>query len=1015
MKKLTLFAFIYSRLMALPLWFEPNQGQAHPAVQFLAHTPGGYVYFARDKMAIRDIRMDLVGANRLAEAQLEEPLGGVSSYFIGRQENGWHTVIPQYARVRYKNIYVGIDLVYYASGPAIEYDFILKAGADSSQIKLVYNKPVQLGDNGDLLIAGLRQKRPKAFQNGREIACDYLLTRNHQFQLVFAPYDHAQGLTVDPVLEYSTYLGGSVYDSAHSIAVDSAGNAYIVGTTRSPDAPSLNPFQQPSGLSYDVFVIKITSGGNQLVYAAYLGGFGDDEGNAIVVDATGSAYIGGETNSINFPLKNPVQPKFGGGNENGFVARLSPGGDSLIFSTFLGGGYLDGVYGLAIDSSGSTYVTGYAFSSDFPVKNAVQTTNSGGSDAFAAKLSPQGGTLIYSTYLGGSNTDTGHAIAVDAGGNAYVVGATISDDFPVVNPLQRKKLGPALSGAAFVTKISPAGDELVFSTFLGGGGGAALSLAVGTSGNVYVGGGGSSMIFPTTQNAFQSTYGGGEGDAWIAALTSSGNALVYSTYLGGSALDTINQIALDTAENVYAIGATNSPDFPLKNPIQANLLGLRDVFVSELSTSGKVLLFSTLIGGSSNQFGGGIAVGPAGAIYVAGWTSSSDFPTVHALEAHYGGGTEDGFVAKIAPDPMVYLTVVPNTLQFSFVIGQTPPPAQTIAVSSTPSSSPFAATSDSVWLSLSLTATSTPATISVSVDPTNLAPGQYTGMIRLDPQTAVQVNLRILDRPPIVISVSPAVISTASSDTTVTIKGSGFIKGAVIQLVNSSSLLPATLIDSNTLQVTIPAALLASPTTYSLMVLNPQSAPSAPITLVVGMPVPNFTAAGVVNAASFVGGPVAPGEIVTIFGTNLTGNVTFENTPATLVYSSPTQVSVTVPYSIASPTTTLMMGATSAQLQVVTSDPGIFAAVPVHDNLLTLYATGCGPLTTDDLPRCALQVSVTVNGELGTVLYAGIAPGLVQGANQVNIQLPADITSGQLTIVLTAGDSSSTPFRFTLP
>jgi len=265
-----------------------------------------------------------------------------------------------------------------------------------------------------------------------------------------------------------------------------------------------------------------------------------------------------------------------------------------------------------------------------------------------------------------------------------------------------------------------------------------------------------------------------------------------------------------------------------------------------------------------------------------------------------------------------------------------------------------------------------------------------------------------------VTGISPAVIALGSEATTVTITGSGFQPGATVQLSGGVAL-ATKFIDSATLQITLDKPSLTQPVTFSFTVVNPLSAQSSPITLTVGTPAPMFTAAGVVNAATFAAGPVAPGEIITIFGTNLSGGVTFDGTPATPVFASPTQVNVTVPYSVTGPTTVLQMGAGSAQLQVAPSAPGIFAAALAGDGIVVLYATGCGALTTDDLPRCALPVSVTVNDEPAQVLYAGIAPGLVQGANQINIQLPDDIATGPLTIVLTAGDASSKPFTLALP
>jgi uncharacterized protein (TIGR03437 family) len=318
------------------------------------------------------------------------------------------------------------------------------------------------------------------------------------------------------------------------------------------------------------------------------------------------------------------------------------------------------------------------------------------------------------------------------------------------------------------------------------------------------------------------------------------------------------------------------------------------------------------------------------------------------------------------------------------------------------------------WLKFTASGTTTPATLSVTADPDNLQPGVYAGAIQIDPQTSIQVNLTVLAPGPVVTGISPAVIALGSEATTVTISGAGFQPGATVQLAAGVAL-ATKFIDSGTLQIMLDKPSLTQPVTLSFTVVNPLSAPSSPITLTIGTPAPGFTAAGVVNAATFAAGPVAPGEIISIFGTNLTSSVTFDGASATLVFASPTQVNVTVPYSVGGPTTVLQMGASVVQLQVAASAPGIFAAVSAGDNVVVLYSTGCGALTADDLPRCALPVSVTVNDQPATVLYAGIAPGLVQGANQINIQLPDGIASGQFTIILTAGDSSSKPFVWSRP
>jgi uncharacterized protein (TIGR03437 family) len=325
----------------------------------------------------------------------------------------------------------------------------------------------------------------------------------------------------------------------------------------------------------------------------------------------------------------------------------------------------------------------------------------------------------------------------------------------------------------------------------------------------------------------------------------------------------------------------------------------------------------------------------------------------------------------------------------------------------------FTPSATATWLKVTSNSQATPATLSVSIDPAGLSPGQYSGSIQIDSQTNVQVNLIVLAPAPTVIGVAPQSVPVGAETTIITVTGSGFQQGVVVQA--NGVAFPTTFINSGTLQFTLDKSNLKQQATLAITVMNPQSVPSTPLTFTIGTPPPQFTAASITNAASFTTGPVAPGEIISIFGTNLTNVVTFDGTPATLVFASSTQVNVTVPYSATVPTTVLQMGPSAVQLQVAPSAPGIFAAASAGDGVVVLYVTGCGALTSDDLPRCALPVSVTVNGEPAQVLYAGIAPGPVQGTNQINIQLPDDITTGQVTIVLTAGDASSKPFSFTLP
>jgi len=994
------------------LWFEPNQGQAHPAAQFVTHSPNGYVYFAQDKMAVRDIRMELVGASKHAKLSFEEPLGGISSYFIGRDEKHWHAGIPHYGCVRYKNVYAGIDLVYYASGRDIEYDFVLKPGADPSQIKLAYNKQVQIDSNGDLRVAGLKQHRPKVFQNGREIECTYLV-RGERVQLALADYDRSQPLIVDPVLEFSTYIGGPGEEDLADVKLDSSGFIYVAGGSQSPQAPTLNPFQQSQTQTLTPFVIKLSNDGQRVIFFAEVGGNnGWDAAFGVGVDNSG-VILGGSTRSTTFPVKNAFQTEFKAVWDNAFFSKLSPDGKSLIFSTYYGGSNWEFPQaGMAMDSQGSVWLSGYTESKDLPLKNAAQSTLGGPIDCFLAKVSSIGALLV-STYWGGSKGDSCWGIAVDAQDNVYIGGGSTSDDFPFVNALQTSLSLRIGFTTPTVAKFSSAG-QVAFSTFLGNGSwGGVNGIGFDAAGNIYITGEVGDSKLVTTPNAFQTTAGSND-DAFVVKLNPSGSQILYSTYLGGSAPDSGRDIKVDANGYIYVYGYTSSTDFPLKNSLQPFRGGgvlMDDLFITKLVPSGSTLVYSTLLGGSRNENAERMALDAAGTAYVVGNTTSADFPVVKAYQPQPGGGA-DGILAKISDNTPVAaspLTPSPGRLLFRYVQGQAVPAAQAITVAG----GPFTVASPVSWLSTSTSGT----TISIAANPAGLAPGTYTTSLSLLPSSgtpaSVDITLTVLAAAPMLTSADPSFIPINSGTTTVTFHGSGF-SNVTIVLLYTVSFTPVQFVDSSTLRITLPASDLNGTNNLIFSVKNPDSDVSNPVSVAIGVPAPQITA--VVNAASFATGPVAPGEIVTIFGSNLDQNVTFDFVPATMIYSSATQVNVTVPYGVTGSTTSVQSGSSApVKLDVAPSAPGIFAAVPAGDNVLTLYATGCGALTTDALPRCALPVSVTVNGEPAAVLYAGIAPGLVQGANQINVQLPADINSGQLTIVLTAGGASSKPFVWNQP
>jgi hypothetical protein len=703
----------------LPLIFEANEGQVDARVKFisrgpvfnlyltpqealliirkdgakakksknqsanlsLANVPGPIAHKEKDP-ALMTMRMNLVGANPNAEVVgLEQQVGKVN-YFIGNDPQKWHTDIPTFTRIKQKDVYAGVDLFYYGNERQLEYDFVVAPGANPTAISLDFQdaRKTWIDNCGDLIlrVAGgeIRHKKPIVYQETaglrHTIEGRYIIKGKHQVGFEIAEYDRDKPLTIDPVVIYSTYLGGTAEDLGFGIAVDSAGNAYVTGETTSVDFPTANPAQSGTGGRADVFVSKLNPSGTALLYSTYLGGSGSggDVGYSIAVDNSGNAYVTGYTRSNNFPIRNALQPVSGGGPD-AFVAKLNTTGSALVYSTYLGGsaaGLGDGDfgYGIAVDAAGNAYVTGETTSINFPTVNPLQPTKAGGRDAFVSKLNATGTALVYSTYLGGSayehgginvdfhSTKPGNRIAVDTAGNAYVTGYTWSTDFPTMNALQPANRGQA---DVFVSKLNAAGTALIYSTYLGGSGTAgdyAYGIAVDIAGNAYITGNTSSSDFPTA-NAFQPLKRNRE-DAFIAKLNPTGTALNYSTFLGGDGSDFAYSITLDGPGNAYVVGETFSTNFPVKNPLQPDLAGANDAFVAKLNSDGSMLIYSTYLGGSAGDNGAGIAVDTANNACVTGSTISTDFPVVNPLQfdrTHW-----DAFVAKILEVATLSITAI---------------------------------------------------------------------------------------------------------------------------------------------------------------------------------------------------------------------------------------------------------------------------------------------------------------------------------------------------------------------
>jgi len=612
------------------------------------------------------VRMKLIGAASTSASQPENLLPSVSHYYIGDDPKQWHPNVPNYERVKFEQVYPGIDLVYYGNQQSLEYDFVLRPGAEPNKIRLAYSgaDSMHMDTDGDLILnvqgKELRQRRPLVYQEigGKrvEVVGRYELTkRTREVRFAVAHYDRSKPLIVDPVLVYSTYLGGASVDVGSAIAVDGTGAAYVTGFT-SGSFPTLNAEQNTYGGGMtDAFVSKLSPSG-ALVYSTYLGGTDNDVGTGIAVDGMGAAYATGSARG-GFPTLNAQQNTFGGGTYDAFVAKLAPTG-ALVYATYLGGSGDDFGLGIAVDGTGAAYVTGQT-SGGFPTLNAEQNTYGGGfSDAFVAKLSPSGA-LVYSTYLGGTGTDYGSGIAVDSTGAVCVTGST-GGGFPTLNAEQNTFGGIA---DAFVTRLGPTG-ALVYSTYLGGvGSDGANGIAVDSNGAAYVAGY-TTGAFPTL-NAEQNTYGGGSDDAFVAKLSPIG-ALVYSTFLGGTGNDVAGAIAVDSAGVAYVTGSTDG-GFPTLNAVQNNYGGgSSDAFVAKLNPSG-ALVYSTYLGGTGRESGRGIATDGFGAGYLVGVTDGG-FPTLNATQASFGGGS-DAFIVKLSGNPAPALNVT-KTHAGNFAQGQ---------------------------------------------------------------------------------------------------------------------------------------------------------------------------------------------------------------------------------------------------------------------------------------------------------------------------------------------------------
>lgn len=672
----------------MPLTFEKNQGQSDPAVKFLARGLGYQLFmtaqeavmvFSKEDKATTDyktavIRMRFEEANKTPAIEGSTPLAYQTNYFSGADPAKHITGITNHAQVKYAAIYPRVDMVLYGNPQRLEYDLLLAPGAKPGQIKLSFAgaDKVSLSKQGELVLATALGEvtfhQPIAYQEigGKRkiVAAKYLLADNGRVSFMLGKYDANQPLVIDPILNYASFVWGS----AKGIAVDTGGNAYIVGAISTTDLPATSGYQASLKGVLDAYVAKLDVTGTKIVYATYLGARrASTLGNGIAVDGAGNAYIFGTTDSGAFPVTaGAYQTSASGGS---FVTKLNAAGNALSYSTFVNGATIAAI---TVDNSGSAYLTGNA-TAITTTAGAFQGAYPGVPSPYVAKLNSTGTAMNYATYLAGTlydvgvtisaSNNSGKSIAVDPSGNAYVTGVTVSTNFPTFQPFQAVKRG---TRDAFVTKLNASGSGLVYSTYLGGSYTTgtyqdvegANSIAVNTAGEAFVAGITNSGDFPVTSGVFKpgKGYPGYQiSNGFITKFNAAGNALVYSSFIGGTWCsgcryayadqDAATAVAIDAAGHAYVGGYLTSMQFNLVDPIQSLPLSGTDTdrlpFLVKIQPAGNQLVYSVVIGNRLyDKTVNAIAVDSNGSAYVAAYNFgfATDYPTTAGSFSAGGSG-----------------------------------------------------------------------------------------------------------------------------------------------------------------------------------------------------------------------------------------------------------------------------------------------------------------------------------------------------------------------------------------
>ena len=670
----------------MPLAFAQTPRQDGAGSGFSVRVPGFHAHFGKGEIMLGSrkskVRVTFPNSNPAIEPQGVERLSAKVNYLFGEQRNSWQTNLSLFQSIQYSNLYSGVDLVYSTVDGLLKSEFHLKAMADASQIAMRFeaDSEVTINENGALVISTghgtFEDQAPVSYQrtgNSQTIVGSrYVRLGMNVIGIDLDEYDHNQPLIIDPVLTFSSFIGGFGGDSITAMAIGPDNTIYVAGFTDAPDFPTVAPRQSASGGGVDSFIMHLSSNGSSVLYSTYLGGRGDDRITSLKVDASGKVFVAGCTTSSNFPTVSARQPALSG-SKDAFLAGISANGQSLLFSTYLGGSSSECANGLALDGHGGVLIAGETTSGNFPVLSAYQATSSGGSEGFLSKFTDTG-TLVFSTYLGGSGDDRILGIGLDSSSNIYLTGSTTSSNFPMMTPFQS-----ALAGGmdAFVTKFNTTGSALVYSTYLGGSAGSAslpeagYAIAIGAAGNAYVAGVTYSSNFPTASPV--QSYGG-QGDGFVTKLNTAGTGLDYSTHLGGAGLDMVLGIVVDADGGYQIVGSTQSSNLAVVNAFQASRGGATDALFGQFNANGTLRTLS-YFGGSDMDAGLAIGTDSSFGTYIAGQTSSANLPLRNPLQS-FSVGSSSAFLVKLAEAPkMISVTPASSTgasKTFTFVASTAP-------------------------------------------------------------------------------------------------------------------------------------------------------------------------------------------------------------------------------------------------------------------------------------------------------------------------------------------------------